>query len=112
MGRTLLKTDTPGWYVDPDNPDKKTRAKPDDKVVSRSEWEQAKKNAAKTIDAMVLDTGKVAVGPTTTIKCVDCGKERTVKVQDAFQVKRCVEHQKEHRLAKRRERNARKRKAS
>lgn len=111
MSRTLLKTDTPGWYVDPNNPDKKTRAKPEDKIVSRTEWEQAKQKVSKTVNAQVLDTGKLATGPTTTIKCVDCGLPRVIKVQDAFQVKRCVEHQKAHRLAKRRERNARKRRA-
>ena len=41
---------------------------------------------------------------TTVIKCVDCGAERTIKVQDAFQVTRCVDCQKEHRRQRRSER--------
>ena len=40
---------------------------------------------------------------TTTISCVDCGRDRIIKVQDAFQVKRCVECQKKHRNRRRRE---------
>src|SRR5690606_8883836 len=40
---------------------------------------------------------------TTTINCVDCGKERVIKVQDAFQVKRCVDCQKKHRNRRRAE---------
>lgn len=31
------------------------------------------------------------------ITCIDCGKERIVATQDAFQVKRCVDCQKRHR---------------
>ena len=118
MTRTLIMTETPGWYTDPEQLDKKTRVKPGDIVVTREEWEAAKKTAdvASTRitpfgdhQVRVLDTGKVAVGPTKKIKCVDCGKEREIKVQDAFQVLRCVEHQKAHRLAKRRERTRQRR---
>ena len=36
------------------------------------------------------------------INCCDCGAERTIKVQDQFQVKRCPECQKAHRNAMRR----------
>lgn len=46
---------------------------------------------------------------TTTINCVDCGKERIIKVQDAFQVKRCVDCQKKHRNRRRAERRREKR---
>lgn len=46
---------------------------------------------------------------TTTINCVDCGKERVIKVQDAFQVKRCIECQKKHRNRRRAERRREKR---
>lgn len=46
---------------------------------------------------------------TTTINCEDCGKERVIKVQDAFQVKRCVECQKKHRNRRRAERRREKR---
>lgn len=37
-----------------------------------------------------------------TINCCDCGEERIIKVQDAFQVKRCVACQKIYRAAQRR----------
>lgn len=46
---------------------------------------------------------------TTTINCVDCGKERVIKVQDAFQVKRCVSCQKKYRNRRRAERRREKR---
>lgn len=45
-----------------------------------------------------------------TIKCKDCGKERQIKPQDVFQVKRCAEHQKAYRLQRARERRKAKRK--
>ena len=46
---------------------------------------------------------------TTTINCVDCGKERVIKVQDAFQVKRCVSCQKKYRNRRRAEHRREKR---
>ena len=42
------------------------------------------------------------------INCCDCGAERTIKVQDQFQVKRCPECQKAHRNAMRRAKRAEK----
>ena len=42
------------------------------------------------------EDGITLVGKTTIIKCIDCGAERIIKVQDVFQVKRCVKCQKEH----------------
>ena len=39
---------------------------------------------------------KKVVKTHTEIKCQDCGKMREVKVQDAHQVKRCVECQVKH----------------
>jgi hypothetical protein len=51
-------------------------------------------------------TGKKAREPKqamTTIKCIDCGTEREIKVQDAFQVKRCVECQNAYRKAQRKQ---------
>ena len=44
----------------------------------------------------------------TEISCVDCGELRVVKVQDAFQVRRCVECQKKWRRIQRK-RNRRER---
>lgn len=57
---------------------------------------------------------------TTVIKCKHhvgpgrklCGAERTIKVQDAFQVKRCVPHQKEYAAERRRARAKAKRQAA
>jgi hypothetical protein len=57
---------------------------------------------------------------TTVIKCKHhvgpgrklCGAERTIQVQDAFQVKRCVAHQKEYAAERRRARAKAKRQAA
>lgn len=40
---------------------------------------------------------KVISGKTATIKCVDCGAEREIKIQDVKQVTRCIMCQKKHR---------------
>ena len=60
-------------------------------------------------EPVLLSTGKWAYGPTTTIHCIDCGAERTIKIQDAFQVIRCAACQKKaqnkKRAAKMKERN-------
>jgi hypothetical protein len=53
-------------------------------------------NAAKTVKIRC----KHRVGPGRKL----CGAERVVKVQDAFQVKRCVAHQKEYAAERRRAR--------
>ena len=50
---------------------------------------------------VLLSTGKWAVGPTTTILCQDCGAERIIKIQDAFQVTRCAACQKKAQNKKR-----------
>lgn len=49
-----------------------------------------------------LSSGKMVTGKTVTIECIDCGAERVIKVQDAFQVVRCTECQKKYRNMKRR----------
>lgn len=46
---------------------------------------------------------------TTSVVCCECGAIRTIAVQDAFQVKRCVACQKKHRTKKRTEIAKRKR---
>lgn len=106
--RTLIETGTPGWYEDPENPGKKVRKRNGDQILSLSAWDEMRKKARAASHAPVVlaDTGKVLTGKTTVIKCADCGAERTIKVQDAFQVKRCAEHQRQHRLRRRRERTA------
>lgn len=43
----------------------------------------------------------VSVPRFVTIKCIECGAEREIHVQDAFQVKRCITCQKKHRNVKR-----------
>ena len=50
---------------------------------------------------VLLSSGKWAYGPTTTITCEDCGAERIIKIQDAFQVTRCIPCQKKAQNAKR-----------
>ena len=56
-----------------------------------------------TVANMNKQTPKLIV-----INCCDCGAERTIKVQDQFQVKRCPECQKAHRNAMRRAKRAEK----
>lgn len=100
--RQLIETGTPGWYEDPANPGKKTRKKAGDIVVSK---DQAKESSAKDkTKTKTLPTGKLTKHPTVVIECEDCGKERTIQVQDKHQVTRCIPHQKEHRNKRRRER--------
>lgn len=43
---------------------------------------------------VILSSGKISTGKTVVITCIDCGAERIIKIQDAFQVKRCVACQK------------------
>lgn len=77
----------------------------DKKPAAKAAAKPAKEKAEKEpLPTTVAETGKTLVGKTIVIKCVDCGKERTIKPQDKFQVKRCVEHQKAHRLKLRSER--------
>lgn len=114
--RTLVKTTTAGWFIDTADPDgKRVRKQDGDEVISLEEFEARKSGESKAEkpqrdkDAppvVTAETGKSLVGKTTVIKCnykdpetgKVCGKERTIKVQDQFQVKKCVEHQKRHRL--------------
>lgn len=64
--------------------------------------------------------GRPLKGKTVVIKCKQkvgpgrkqCGAERTIQVQDVFQVTRCVEHQKVFATERRRDREASKRKAA
>jgi hypothetical protein len=58
--------------------------------------------------------GKPLYGKLTTITCQKrgCKVKRTIKVQDAFQVKYCVEHQKEAAAERRRARAKAKREAA
>jgi hypothetical protein len=128
MPRTLIKTSAAGWFIDSANPDgPKVRKAADDTIVTQAEWEAAVESArtndvaAKIRDAVngdgqvkttILDTGKVVAGPTVKIKCSDCGTEREIKVQDKFQVRRCVDCQKEHRKALRRQKLKAKREAA
>ena len=58
---------------------------------------------------VLLSSGKWHVGPTTIINCEDCGKERMIAIQDAFQVTRCVECQKK---AQNKKRNLKKKEAN
>jgi hypothetical protein len=81
-GRTLIETGTAGWYSDPqDDSDQKVRKRAGDLTISQQEYERL---GSPPLDKMAA------------IKCVDCGEPRLVKRQDAFQVKRCQQHQKEH----------------
>lgn len=77
--------------------------------------------AERAIPTTTSETGKILRGKTTEIKCgwkgdngdePVCGRERTIKVQDQFQVKYCVEHQTAHRRKVKREKLKAKRQAA
>lgn len=70
---------------------------------------QAVRAKALTLDLLV--SGSAVHGATTMITCVDCGHQRRIHVQDAFQVKRCLEHQQAVARAKRGIKNKAKRAA-
>jgi hypothetical protein len=71
-------------------------------------------------EPLVSAYGRPLKGKTVVIKCKHkvgpgrklCGTERTIQVQDAFQVTRCVEHQKVFAAERHRDREAAKRKAA
>jgi hypothetical protein len=129
--RPIIKTATSGWYLDPAT-GKKTRKQDGDRVFendaafhsflsgentaataetngAQESTARMREKAPEETETVISDTGKVLVGPLTTIKCQHpikdpetgrkrkCGAERTVKVQDAKQTTRCVPHQQEHR---------------
>jgi hypothetical protein len=115
--RTIIET-SPGRYKDPET-NKRTSKQDGDKVVSKQEWEAAQPAASQERKAdkektereqVELSTGKLTTDPTTTITCAKrgCSTKRVIKKQDAFQVKFCLEHQKEHRNKLRRERRQKK----
>lgn len=72
---------------------------PVDEVQAEVETTVAEVTAAPV--PVLLSSGKWAYGPTTTITCEDCGAERIIKIQDAFQVTRCIHCQKKAQNAKR-----------
>lgn len=153
-GRTIIKTETPGWFIDPTNGDKKVRKQEGDNILTRTEYDKALSDDTTPVDSSpkattermkaaikadkpevqttILSSGKAVTGKTTTIKCawVDPdnrtdeqvklfdkgdpkvltfdavkkaagtsrkaqpdGTERIIKVQDAFQVRFCIENQ-------------------
>ena len=95
-------------------------AKRSESEVKRAEEEAAKaKKVARKADPEIGMTNKLSQHITVAnmnkqtpkliiINCCDCGAERTIKVQDQFQVKRCPECQKAHRNAMRRAKRAEK----
>jgi hypothetical protein len=79
-------------------------------------------DAEKSVPTTTSETGKILRGKTTVVKCEFkgedgesgpvCGKQRTIKVQDRFQVKYCVEHQAAHRRKIKRQKLKAKRQAA
>jgi len=68
----------------------------------------------KEIVISTLSSGKTTTGAVCTINCVECGAERVIKIQDKFQVTRCLACQKKALNKKRyenRKTNAAKKKA-
>jgi hypothetical protein len=84
----------------------------EDKTVSIKETRQSKSKVNPvTREPAAPKVAAIPKEKTAIIKCVDCGAEREVKVQDVFQVKRCITCQTKHRNARRKE-NAAVRKAA
>lgn len=165
MSRTIVKTETPGWFQDPAT-GKKTRKKDGDTILTLDEFKALSEKPAKTktvaelregaIEAgkdqplVTLTTGKTGRGKMTTIRCawVDVanrtpaqktlfegdpskitydnvvkaagttksampdGRERVIKVQDAFQVRFYPENQKKWRSELLRRKNRARREAA
>ena len=65
-------------------------------IVSPADIKKNKKEKAPRVET-TLSSGKVVTGNVVTITCIDCGAERIIKVQDKFQVSRCVPCQKKFR---------------
>ena len=65
-----------------------------EQTVETKEPKAKKKKEPKEVVTTVLSSGKTTTGNVCTITCVDCGAERIVKVQDKFQVTRCIACQK------------------
>lgn len=80
--------------------------------VAKKKSESAPKVAKTVTQKVVTNDGIQLVGKTLAIKCIDCGGERIIKVQDAFQVKRCVNCQKTYSKARRAEKAKAKRSAT
>lgn len=138
MARTLIKTSTAGWYLNSEDLDGNRVRKTDgDLILTRDEFDalakqtngttpdadQAKsdkrlrerRESSEPVKLVKLDTGKeVPESQTTVITCSKkgCKNTRRIKKQDVFQVKFCVEDQKEHRKAIRREKLRAKRAAA
>lgn len=71
------------------------KAKPEAKPVAPAPKTEPKAKEPKPEPVKVtLTSGAEVTGPVTTIKCADCGAERVIKIQDAFQVTRCCTCQK------------------
>jgi hypothetical protein len=112
MPRTIIKTDTAGWYIDPTANDKKVRKQDGDIIVTRGEYDQmvldaedgkgeapnavtngnaseaARKQTVKDAAAaapVMLTSGRLSKGATATIRCawVDPDK-RTPEQQKLF----------------------------
>ncbi len=114
MGRIIVKTQTPGWFEDPET-GKKTRKQDGDTIVDTKAEASALRMRNGEVDQPTtkLDSGKLVIGKTVEITCCEtgCKTKRRIKPQDKFQVKRCVFHQKEHTKKRRREKMKAKRKA-
>lgn len=79
-------------------------------MVSVKETRQSKSSTKASLKTP--DKPKPKKPATTEIKCMDCGATRVIKVQDAFQVKRCIPCQIVYRHKHRTEKNKAKKEAS
>lgn len=95
-----------GWYKDSITGTAYHIVKGKDRKLSIKETRQSSTKTAKSMQSTLPHkprTQKEKKASTVDIKCIDCGATRTIKVQDAFQVKRCMDCQSKYRKARRAE---------
>lgn len=68
-----------------------------DEGTDGTETESKPEEPKPQLAPVTLTSGVITYGKTATMKCIDCGNERTIKPQDMFQVKRCPDCQRKFR---------------
>lgn len=103
----LIKTQTSGWYENPETGKKARKTDGDTIVDNRAAYDKlAMRDGKPEVEYVELSSGaRAPKSQVVEITCQrsDCSNKRLIKKQDVHQVKYCVEHQQENRKAIRRE---------
>lgn len=97
-GLTVNKTDEQTMTMHVSEPDYPNLESP--KTEEKAKKEPKPKKEKVVYEPVTLSSGKVVTAPTCTITCVECGAERIIKIQDKFQVTRCIPCQNKYRRKK------------